>query len=109
MSGIVRILETPKLQSLNNNISRIELRAELPQMRNKKSITIIKLVFWGDFTFDVANYYRINDYILIEGYLAYKKEKQSNRTLKNLEIAVFRVYPLFLNIEKKTNNAEELK
>jgi len=109
VGGIVRILETPKLHSLTNKISRTEFRAKLPQIRNKKSPTIVKVIFWGDFAYDVANYYQVNDYILIEGYLAYKKEELSNRTLKNLEITVFKVYPLFLNSNKKTNNIEGLK
>jgi len=109
VGSIVQILETPKLSSLQNNISRTEFRVKLPQIRNKQSTTIVRLVFWGDFAYDVANYYRVNDYILIEGYLAYKKEELSNRTLKNLEITVFKVYPLFLNNEKKVTNREELK
>jgi len=85
VGGIVRILEIPKLHSLKNNITRTEFRAKLPQIRNKKSTTIVKLVFWGDFAYDVANYYRVNDYILIEGYLAYKKEELSTRTLEKLK------------------------
>jgi single-stranded DNA-binding protein len=112
VGGIVRILENPKLHFLKNNISRTEFRVKLPQLRNKKSTTIVKLVFWGDFAYDIANYYRVNDYILIEGYLAYKtykKEELKNRTFKNLEITVFKAYPLFLNSEKKTNKIEELK
>jgi single-stranded DNA-binding protein len=109
VGGIVRILETPKLHSFNNTISRTEFRVKLPQIRKKRSTTIVNLVFWGDFAYDVANYYRANDYILIEGYLAYKKEKSSNRILKHLEITVFKVYPLFLNSEKKARNEEELK
>nr|QGW12729.1 hypothetical chloroplast RF41 [Nanofrustulum shiloi] len=108
VSGIVRILETPRLYSVTTNISRTEFRVKLPQFRNKKSTTILKLVFWGDFAYDVVNYYRVNDYILIEGYLAHKKEKKSIGTLKNLEITVFKVYPLFLNSEKNTNNREDL-
>jgi|JI81BgreenRNA_FD_contig_123_21383_length_3394_multi_5_in_0_out_0_1 single-stranded DNA-binding protein len=109
VGGIVRILETPKLHSLTNNIYRTEFRAKLPQIRNKKSPTIVKLVFWGDFAYDVANYYQVNDYILIEGYLAYKKEESRNGPFKNLEITVFKVYPLFLNSEKKANILEKLK
>ena len=34
VGGIVRILETPKLHSLTNNIRRTEFRAKLPQIRN---------------------------------------------------------------------------
>jgi hypothetical protein len=109
VGGIVRILETPKLYSLTNNIQRTEFRAKLPQIRNKKSPTIVKLVFWGDFAYDVANYYQVNDYILIEGYLAYKKEELSKEPFKHLEITVFKVYPLFLKSEKKANSIEKLK
>lgn len=112
VGGIVRILETPKLDLINNTINRTECHVQLPQVRKKQAATIIKLVFWGDFAYDVANYYRINDYILVEGYLAFKKkelDKVTSRTLKNLEITVFKVYPLFLNTERKFNNIEELK
>jgi hypothetical protein len=112
VSGIVQILETPKLKFINNNINRTEFYGQLPQIRKKQSITIIKLVFWGDFASDIADYYRINDYILVEGYLAFKKEELNNlssRTLKNLEITVFKVYPLFLNNRRKSNKIEELK
>jgi single-stranded DNA-binding protein len=112
VGGIVRILETPKLDLINNTINRTECHVQLPQIRKKQVGTIIKLVFWGDFAYDVANYYRINDYILVEGYLAFKKEELNNlssRTLKNLEITVFKVYPLFLNNGRKSNKIEELK
>jgi hypothetical protein len=108
VTGIVRILETPRLQYINTNISRTDFRVKLTQIRNKKSTTILNLIFWGDFAYDVVHYYRVNDYILIEGYLAYKKEDLSNRTLKNLEITVFKVYPLFLNSENNPSNGEEL-
>ena len=112
VSGIVQILETPQLKFINNNINRTEFYVQLPQIRKKQSITIIKLVFWGDFAYDVANYYRVNDYILIEGYLAFKKKEISNLitgTLKYLEITVFKVYPLFLNGKQKPIKFEELK
>jgi single-stranded DNA-binding protein len=112
VGGIVRILETPKLDLINNTINRTEFHVQVTQIRKKQALTIIKLVFWGDFAYDVANYYRINDYILVEGYLAFKKKELDNvssKTLKNLEITVFKVYPLFLNSERKSNNIEELK
>ena len=112
IGSIVRIMETPKLDHINKNISRTEFRVQLPKIRNKKSVTIVNLVFWGDFASDVANYYRINDYILIEGYLAFKKKRGSKlvkETLKYLEITVFKIYPLFLEGEPKSIKLEELK
>jgi single-stranded DNA-binding protein len=112
IGSIVRILEIPKLSLVDKTINRTEFRVQLPKIRNKQSLIIIKLIFWGDFAYDVANYYRVNDYILIEGYLAFKKDKSnnsSNRSLKHLEITVFKVYPLFLNSEREHNKINELK
>ena len=112
VGGIVRILEIPKLKFLNKNISQTEFHVQFPQIRNKRSVTIVKLIFWGDFAHDVANYYRVNDYILIEGYLAFKKKELNNlgnKSLKKLEITVFKVYPLFLTSDRKSSAMEELK
>ena len=112
VGGIVRILETPVLRFINNNISQTEFRVQFPQLRNEQSITIIKLVFWGDFAHDIVNYYRINDYLLIEGYLSFRNNESSdfqNKTLKHIEIAVFKVYPLFLKGESLPNTSEEFK
>ena len=53
VGGIVRILETPKLDFINNTINRTEFHVQLPQIRKKQAVTIIKLVFWGDFAYDV--------------------------------------------------------
>ena len=109
---IVRILETPILSFIGNKISRTEIRAQFPQVRNEKSVRIIKLVFWGDFAHDIVNYYRINDYILVEGYLSFRKSEISdsnNRTLKQIVISVFKVYPLFLQNENQTTVLDKLK
>jgi hypothetical protein len=88
--GIVKILENPNQKLSDNNISRTEFRAQLPQIRNTK---VIHLVFWGNLANDVANYYKINDYIIIEGYLALPEQFN----LKRVEITVSKVYPFLLN------------
>ena len=112
VGGIVRILETPILSFINDKISRTEFRVQFPQLRNEQSIRIIKLVFWGEFAHDIVNYYRVNDYILVEGYLSFRKnnfDNLNNGTLKQIEITVFKVYPLFLNSESQLNKTDELK
>jgi single-stranded DNA-binding protein len=109
---IVRILDAPRLSFVQKKISRTEVRAQFPQVRNEQAITIIKLVFWGDFAHDIVNYYRINDYILIEGYLSFRKTdiKNSNNTiLRQIEITVFKVYPLFLHGESQFTESDKLK
>jgi hypothetical protein len=87
--GVVKILENPIQNLINNKISVTEFRVQLPQIRNTKIVT---LIFWGNLARNVANYYKINDYILIEGYLALPKKVN----LKEVEITVLKVYPFLL-------------
>ena len=64
VGSIVKILEIPEQKLINeNNIPTLKIRAQLSQFRGTK---IINLSFWGNLAYDVANYYKINDYILIE-------------------------------------------
>jgi hypothetical protein len=71
IGGIVKILEVPKQKFLNNTTAVTEFRVQLPQVRN----TTIHLIFK---TRDVATYYKINDYILIEGYLSLQARFEFN-------------------------------
>jgi single-stranded DNA-binding protein len=75
IGGIVKILEVPKQKFLNNTIAVTEFRVQLPQVRNT---TIVHLIFWGNLARDVATYYKINDYILIEGYLSLRDRQSSS-------------------------------
>jgi hypothetical protein len=89
---IVKILETPKQKIVKKNKTMTEFRVQLPQTRTKNT-TIVKLTFWGNLARDLSNYYKINDYIIIEGYLSIAKKKKS----KKIEITVLKIYPFFLN------------
>jgi hypothetical protein len=100
ISGVVKILETPKQQIINNNISVTCFRVQFPQVRNNG---IVHLKFWGNLACDVANYYKINDYILIEGYLALKNKQTVNSNIqmsKKIEITVLKIYPFLLTYDR---------
>jgi|YelNatPaOPRAMG01_1025707.scaffolds.fasta_scaffold00299_5 hypothetical protein len=110
ISSIVKILEKPVKKVFTNDtndpISVIKFRVQVPQIRNT---IIISLTFWGNLGEDVLNYYQINDYIIVEGYLSFRDKKVNNLTTKNLkkmEISVLRVYPFLLksNYSFKKNN-----
>jgi single-stranded DNA-binding protein len=91
IGGIVKIL-VPK-QNFNNTTAVTEFRVQLPQVRNT---TIVHLIFWGNLARDVATYYKINDYILIEGYLSLRDKRGSNliaQPSKQIEITVLKLYP----------------
>lgn len=93
-SSIVKILENPSKSFFINNLLTTKLRAQLPQSRNTK---MVNLIFWGSLASDIATYYKANDYILIEGYLALPKTVNSRR----LEITVLKVYPFVIDYNKE--------
>ena len=99
ISGIVKILESPTQTVFNNNIPITRFRVQLPQVRNN---IIINLVFWGKLSQDVANYYEIDDYIIIEGYLSLR-DKKTIKNSKKVEITVLKVYPFLLSYSRRSN------
>ena len=105
IGGVVKILEIPNQKTLNNNLSVTQFRAQFPQARQN---CIIHLKFWGNLAHDVATYYKINDYILIEGYLSLKDQTSiidsTGRNMKKLEITVLKVYPFLLSYDRSMSS-----
>lgn len=96
-SGIVKILEIPKQRLITKQIKLITCRAELPQNRNNR---IVALVFWGNLGSKIKDCYKLNDYILIEGYISLRnkrKFKRSRQNSKQVTITGLKVYPILLN------------
>jgi single-stranded DNA-binding protein len=97
IGAIVKILETPKQKFINSNTLVIKFRVQFPQVRK---IRIVELVFWGNLANSVLNYYQVNDYILIEGYISFRENESSNKNnkpFKKVTISVLKVYPFLLN------------
>ena len=97
VSGVVKILETPKQKILNNKIMNVEFRAQLPQVRQSR---LVKLVVWGKLANDIVNYYRTNDYIVVEGYISLRPKPNPSsvsRPSKKVEITVLKIYPFLLS------------
>lgn len=89
---IVKILKKPKQSLLKKKILLTELRVQFPSIRNKTDLNIVELSIWGDVGKDIMKYYRINDYILVEGFISLRREKLTNH--QQIKISVFRIYPL---------------
>jgi single-stranded DNA-binding protein len=103
IGSIVRIVESPNQTLFNNTIPITKFRAQLPEAKNN---TIVTLSFWGNLGNDVANYYKINDYILIEGYLSIRNKPLKNSIFQNskkVEITVFKVYPFLLTLNNRNS------
>jgi hypothetical protein len=99
ISSIVKILENPVQKVSKKNIPTTQFRVQLPQARNN---TIINLVFWGKLSQDIVDYYEINDYIIVEGYLSIR-DKKTLQNSKKIEITVLKVYPFLLSYSRQIN------
>lgn len=76
-----------------------ELTVQLPQVRKNTSKTILQLSVWGKLSYDVVKYYKADDYIIIEGYISIRNinsDRIVTSSNKQIEISVFKLYPLFL-------------
>jgi len=103
IGAVVKVLETPKQRFLNSNTLVITFRVQLPQIRK---IRIVELVCWGNLAQSVLNYYKVNDYIVIEGYISFRQKKSSSKTnkpIKKVTITVIKVYPFLLNYKRSMN------
>jgi hypothetical protein len=97
IGAVVRILETPRQIIFDKDIFVVKLRAQLSQFRGTR---VINLTFFGNLASDVLNYYGVNDYILIEGYLSIINQENDNlgfSLVKKANVSVFKVYPFLLN------------
>lgn len=100
ISTTVKILEEPRKKRLKMSMLVTEVRAQVSQVRSNSSQALVCLTFWGNLGQAVSNYYRPNDYLIVEGYISMKTKKtlsiESTNTLKHAEITVFKVYPFLL-------------
>jgi hypothetical protein len=95
ITSIVKILESPNKIIFNKTILLTKFRVQFPQIQNNR---IVHLIFWGNLANDVSNSYKINDYIIIEGYLSLNTKYLLNREKQNskkFEITVLKIYPFF--------------
>lgn len=97
IEAIIKILEKPKQKLINNDIICVKFRAQFASVRKTQIITI---TFWGNLAQDIVSYYKINPYLLIEGYPSFRSFNNLKQTSKRIEITGLRVYPFCL----KTNN-----
>ena len=102
-SGIVKILETPKQRFVKKGTAVTTFRVEVPQNRQNKMISVM---FWGNLGREVKDFYKPNDYILVEGYLSLRTKtnvKFENRRPKQVTLTVLKVYPILLNPNRMTS------
>ena len=95
----VKIIRNCGQSFFTDGTSLTELIVQLPQIRKNNVKTILQLSVWGNLSYDVARYYQADDYVIIEGYVSIRDiniDQTINLIDKQVEISVFKVYPLLL-------------
>ena len=103
-SFICKIVTNPKHTLFENNISLTEFVAQFSRVRNRDCIDTFNIMVWGKLSYDILKSYKINDYIIVEGYISLRSINldytldNSYKHKKQVEITAFKVYPFFSNI-----------
>jgi single-stranded DNA-binding protein len=95
----VKVIKNSGQSFFADGTSLTELIVQLPQVRNNNTKVILQVSIWGKLSYDVAKYYQPEDYIIIEGYISLKNintDNLFNLLDKQVEISVFKLYPLLL-------------
>ena len=96
-SFMVKVIGKPEQSFFDNDISVTEMIAKFYQFRDN-SYNICKLSIWGSLSYDVMQYYEINDYLIVEGYISRRDESfEEYNITTEIEISVFKIYPFALN------------
>ena len=99
INSIIRILEIPPIGSYNN-VLVIRFKAQIPCIRNKtEQYSIINCTVWGELAYDLIKYYRINDYVLIEGYLSVLNNLDNTNASTPYNLSITKLYPFLFTFE----------
>jgi hypothetical protein len=90
---IVKIITEPISSQFDDNISLVEIIAKFPTIRKTKTINTFRVLVWGNLANEIVKYYRVNDYIIVEGYVRNFSEPGMP---DQVEISAKKVYPFLL-------------
>lgn len=94
---IVKIIGKPEQSFFENKICITEVLVKLCQTKKNKLEIPLRLSIWGNLGYDIIKYYKIDDYIIIEGYISLRENIfDSSTSDKQIEVSVFKCYPFFL-------------
>ena len=96
-SFMIKIIKKPEQKFFDNDISATEIVAKFYQAQDN-SYNVCKLSVWGSLSHDVMQYYQLNDYLIVEGYISRRNSNlEVYKTPNEIEISVFKIYPFALN------------
>jgi hypothetical protein len=101
---LLKIISKPEKVSFDNDIIHAECIGQFYQFRSNKH-TVCKISSWGDVAVHILRYYKINDFILIQGYLRSQKTNFEELNITTaVEISACTAFPYALK-----NRPKEIK
>ena len=89
---VIKVLEEPK-HLVYKEYEAIEIKVQFPVVRQKDSRSELTLLIWDDYRKDFLSYYKVQDYLIVEGTLTFKGYKNIENEAK---LIVRRTYPFLL-------------
>nr|YP_009182481.1 hypothetical protein MOGBL162 [Costaria costata]ALF63025.1 hypothetical protein MOGBL162 [Costaria costata]QWK43900.1 hypothetical protein [Costaria costata]WAM62544.1 hypothetical protein [Costaria costata] len=86
---VVKIIEKP-IHLICKEYQSMEIKVKFPAPRQKDSINKLTLLIWGNYKSDFINYYKAQDYLIIEGILT------SQSSVNEVKVIVKKLYPFLL-------------
>ena len=102
-SFIVKIVKTPTKIFINKVDFITKVMVQIPHLALTSNIIIMNLLICGKLGKDLFKYYKIDDYIIVEGYIRFSSESEKN--FKEIELTVCKIYPFILDIEFQNINS----
>jgi single-stranded DNA-binding protein len=99
-SFIVKIVEKPKQHFFKDDTFVTQVLVKFTQIRESNLDIVFQISIWGNLGEDVIQYYRVNDYIIIEGYISLRQNlfnSINNEINKQVSISICKIYPFILN------------
>lgn len=93
---IIKVLENPKHLVINET-PIIKVSVKFTSGNHKLSNFKLTLVLWGGFREDFINYYKVKDYLLVEGIVTSKGETNEKNKKEEVNLIAKRVYPFLLD------------
>lgn len=84
---VIKVCKNP-VHSVHCEQKIIEIEVQFPTPRQKNYKNKFKLILWGNHKDDFLKYYKIQDYLLVEGIITINTDN-------DIKITVKRIYPFF--------------
>jgi single-stranded DNA-binding protein len=95
----IKVIKNSEQSFFEDGTALSELIGQLPKVQKNNNKIICQLSIWGQLSYDVAKYYKPGDYLIVEGYISLRNitiNQVTNLNDKQIEISVFKLYPLLL-------------